>query len=138
MRRIFVSTAVIALSLALAACGGSGAGGSVAPSTGASAPPANAGGGGSGPCSVVSATGEVAGTIAGNAFAPSPVALTAGQTVTFTNNDSVSHTVTLDDGSCDTGPITGGASAGLTFSAAGSYPFHCAIHPSMTGTVEVS
>ena len=134
MRHVRVVAVAAGLVLALAACGGSGAGGSLPPSD----PPVNAGGGGSGPCSVVSATGQVAGTIAGNAFSPNPVALPAGQTVTFTNEDGVSHTVTLDDGSCDTGPISGGASAGLTFSAAGSYPFHCAIHPSMTGTIEVS
>ena len=58
--------------------------------------------------------------------------------MTFTNEDSIAHTVTLDDGSCDTGNIAGGASAGMTFSAAGSYPFHCNIHSSMTGTFEVS
>jgi len=132
MRQMRVAAVAAGLVLALAACGASG--GSTPPTEA----PVNAGGGGSGPCSVVSATGEVAGTIQGNAFAPSPVALTTGQTVTFTNEDSVSHTVTLDDGSCDTGPITGGATAGLTFSEAGSYPFHCAIHSSMTGTFEVS
>jgi len=124
MRQMRVAAVAAGLVLALAACGASG--GSTPPTEA----PVNAGGGGSGPCSVVSATGEVAGTIQGNAFAPSPVALTTGQTVTFTNEDSVSHTVTLDDGSCDTGPITGGATAGLTFSEAGSYPFHCAIHSS--------
>ena len=136
MRRLATILMILASSLAFAACGasGSGSGGSTPPTE----PPVNAGGGGSGSCSVVSATGEVAGTIEGNAFAPNPVALTAGQTVTFTNQDSVSHTVTLDDGTCDTGQITGGASAGLTFSAAGSYPFHCTIHPSMTGTITVS
>ena len=135
MRQMRVAAVAAGLMLALAACGASGDGGSTPP---ASEAPVNAGGGGSGPCSVVSATGEVAGTIQGNAFAPSPIALTSGQTVTFTNEDGVSHTVTLDDGSCDTGPITGGATAGLTFSEAGTYPFHCAIHPSMTGTIEVS
>ena len=135
MRRLATILMIMASSLAFAACGASGSG------SGGSTPPTDApvaGGGGSGPCSVVSATGEVAGTIEGNAFDPNPVVLTTGQAVTFTNKDSVSHTVTLDDGSCDTGPITGGASAGLTFSTAGSYPFHCTIHPSMTGTVTVS
>ena len=85
MRQIRVAAVAAGLVLALAACGGERQRqwGSAPPSDA----PVNAGGGGSGPCSVVSATGEVAGTIAGNAFAPSPVALTAGQTVTFTNED---------------------------------------------------
>ena len=134
MRRLGTTLLILASSLAFAACGasGSGSGGSTPPTD-----PANAGGGGSGPCSVSSATGEVAVSIAGNAF-PADITSTVGQTVTFTNEDSVPHTVTLDDGSCDTDTIAAGASAGLTFAEAGSYPFHCTIHPSMTGTVTVS
>ena len=67
MRQMRVAAVAAGLMLALAACGASGDGGSTPPSEA----PVNAGGGGSGPCSVVSATGEVAGTIQGNAFAPS-------------------------------------------------------------------
>ncbi len=130
MRRLATCLLILASTLAFAACGTSGS--SAAPTD-----PANAGGGGSGPCSVVSATGDVAASIAGNAF-PADISLSVGQTVTFKNEDAVPHTVTLDDGSCDTDTIAGGASAGLTFSEAGSYPFHCTVHPTMTGTIEVS
>jgi plastocyanin len=138
MRRLLAVILVAGLTLAFAACGasGTGSGGSTPPTD--AAPSVVAGGGGTGSCSVVSATGEVAGTIQDNTFDPNPVTLTVGQTVTFTNEDSIAHTITLDDGSCDTGNIEGGASAGMTFSAAGSYPFHCNIHSSMTGTFEVS
>jgi plastocyanin len=58
--------------------------------------------------------------------------------VTFTNNDSAPHTATLDEGSCTTENLNQGDSGGLTFNAAGSYPFHCAIHPDMKGTITVS
>ena len=128
MRRIFVAVTAITASLALAGCaGGSGAGGSVAPSTGADPV-----------CTVVTAAGDVAGTIQDNTYDPNAIALTVGQAVTFSNADGVGHTVTLDDGKCDTGTIAGGASATLQFNQAGSYPFHCNIHPTMKGTVEVT
>ena len=56
----------------------------------------------------------------------------------FTNKDSVGHTATVDDGSCSTDTISNGTTAALTFTAAGTYPFHCKIHPSMKGTITVS
>ena len=128
MRRKVVMGLAVTASLALAACGGgSGAGGSVAPSSGA------------GPvCAVVTESGDVQATIQGNAYDPNAIAMTAGQAVTFSNADGVPHTVTLDDGKCDTGNIAGGASATLRFDEAGSYPFHCEIHPTMKGTFEVT
>ena len=57
--------------------------------------------------------------------------------VTFTNNDSTSHTVTFDAGP-NCGNLSGGDSETVQFTVAGSYPYHCNIHPDMTGTVEVS
>ncbi len=73
-------------------------------------------------------------------FAFNPAAITAkvGDTITFTNGDSAGHTATLDDGSCFTPTIASGKSDGLTFTAAGTYPFHCAIHSTMKGTITVS
>ena len=56
----------------------------------------------------------------------------------FTNGDSAGHTATLDDGSCFTPTIASGKSDGLTFTAAGTYPFHCSIHSTMKGTITVS
>jgi plastocyanin len=133
MRRIFATGLAVTAGLALAACGGgTGAGGSVAPSTGAEPAPASE------VCALVTTAGDVQGTIQGNAYDPNAVGLTVGQAVTFTNADGVGHTVTLDDGKCDTGTIAGGASATLQFNEAGSYPFHCEIHPTMKGTFEVT
>jgi plastocyanin len=76
--------------------------------------------------------------IADFAFSPADITATVGQTITFTNNDSAPHTATLDDDSCGTTNIADGESAGLTFTAAGTFPFHCAVHPNMKGTITVS
>ena len=89
-------------------------------------------------CEKSSAGGEVDVSIEGFAFNPADITATVGQTVTFTNGDSAPHTATLDDGSCTTPNIANGASEGLTFNAAGTYPFHCAVHPDMKGTITVS
>jgi plastocyanin len=76
-------------------------------------------------------------TISGFAFGPSSVTVTAGDTVTWTNQDGVAHTATGGDGSFDTGNIPGGATATVTFSTAGTFAYACRIHPTMTGTVVV-
>ncbi len=100
----------------------------------ASQAPATAAGG---PCAPSSATATVAVTIADFAF-PSTIDAKVGDVIGFTNKDSAPHTATLDDDSCTTDNIAQGASAGLTFSAAGDYPFHCRIHPNMVGTIKVT
>ncbi len=90
-----------------------------------------------GPCAPSAATATVAVTIADFAF-PSTIDAKVGDVIGFTNKDSAPHTATLDDDSCTTDNIAKGASAGLTFSAAGDYPFHCRIHPNMVGTIKVT
>lgn len=105
---------------------------SVEASTAASAPAAGAA------CSQSAEAGQVAVAIENFAFSPADIQAKVGQTITFTNGNSAPHTATLDDGSCSTGTISPGASDGLAFTAAGAYPFHCKIHPSMKGTITVS
>ena len=75
--------------------------------------------------------------IAGFAFGPSPLTVTKGTTVTWQNKDNVAHTATADDGSWDTGSISPGASKSLTFVNAGSFAYHCTVHPMMTATLVV-
>ena len=89
-------------------------------------------------CVENAAAGDVAVTIKDFNFDPAAIQASVGQTVTFTNEDSAPHTATLDDGTCTTPNITNGGSDGLTFSAAGTYPFHCDVHPNMKGTITVS
>jgi plastocyanin len=76
-------------------------------------------------------------SIAGFAFSPQSITVTVGDTVTWTNSDSASHTATADDNSFDTGSIANGGSKSVTFSTTGTFPYHCTIHSSMTGTVVV-
>lgn len=68
---------------------------------------------------------------------PATTTIQAGDTVTWTNSSGATHTATADDGSFDTGNFADGASASVTFNEAGSFPYHCAIHSSMTGTIVV-
>ena len=134
MRHRSLVTMAASAVLVLAACSGGGA--TTAPisepSAEASAPAAGAA------CEVSSAAGEVTVAIADFAFSPADITATAGQSITFTNNDSAPHTATLDDDSCGTPNIAQGESNGLTFSTAGTYPFHCNVHPNMKGTITVS
>jgi plastocyanin len=79
-------------------------------------------------------------TIQNFAFAPASLTVAAGSTITVTNKDSVTHTVTASDAqkSFDTGDIAGGST--VTFKApakAGTYAYSCTIHPYMHGTLTV-
>jgi plastocyanin len=81
--------------------------------------------------------GAMAVTIKGFAFDPAQLEVPVGTTVTWTNQDSASHTVTADDGSFDSGQLAQGATFSQTFAKAGTYTYHCANHPNMTATVVV-
>jgi len=72
-------------------------------------------------------------------FSPRPIQVTVGSTVTWTNATAPVHTATSDTGAWDTGNIAPGAtSSAVSFPTAGTFAYHCAIHPSMTGLVVVS
>ncbi|HXK37982.1 MAG TPA: cupredoxin family copper-binding protein [Candidatus Paceibacterota bacterium] len=71
-------------------------------------------------------------------FEPSPLTIKAGTKVTWTNNDTVPHTVTSDAGTVLNSPrLAPGEKFSYTFSAAGSYDYHCTVHPMMKGGVVV-
>ncbi|MBO1414221.1 cupredoxin family copper-binding protein [Streptomyces sp. FH025] len=80
-------------------------------------------------------------TIKNFAFSPATLTVKVGTKVTWTNTDPDAHTVTSKQGS--NGPLQSAALAtndtySYTFTAAGTYPYYCAIHPFMTATVEVT
>jgi plastocyanin len=78
----------------------------------------------------------ITGMNGGQSFSPSPASIPAGQTVAWRNADSITHTATADNGAFDTGSISPGAtSSPITMGTAGSFGYHCRIHPSMVGTV---
>ena len=76
-------------------------------------------------------------TIANFAFAPATLTVKVGTKVTWTNNDSATHTVTADQGAFDSGDLPTGQSFSFTFTKAGTYSYHCAIHSSMVATIVV-
>jgi plastocyanin len=76
--------------------------------------------------------------ILGNrAFTPDNLEIDAGTTVTWTNTDSVAHTSTSNANGWDSGIIAPGRQFSFTYQTAGTFPYHCAIHPGMVGTVVV-
>jgi plastocyanin len=68
-------------------------------------------------------------------FNPNNITVSAGTEVTFTNNDSTTHTVTFD--TFDSGDIGSGASYRHVFDTPGTFKYSCSPHPFMTGQVEV-
>jgi plastocyanin len=74
----------------------------------------------------------------GIAFNPSDVSVGVGDTVTWTNNESVEHDVTADSfSSGDPGGMMSGDTFEHTFEEAGSFDYVCTVHPGMEGTVTV-
>jgi plastocyanin len=71
-------------------------------------------------------------------FEPFNLTVSIGATVTWTNNDAVSHTVTSDDvGLFDSGTMTNGETFQFTFTEIGQYFYHCDLHPEMHGVITV-
>jgi plastocyanin len=120
---------VVGIVLAATACsssnGGSGGGGST--------------GGGATETSAAPAGGGASASIVaqGFAFDPNSVSVSAGKvTLTVTNKDSTEHTFTLDDGSSST-TLDPGTTVTIDLDLSKTVGWHCSIHPSMTGTLEV-
>lgn len=76
-------------------------------------------------------------TIQNMAFSPATMTIKVGDSITWTNQDLVNHTATADDNSFDTGTLSNGQSKTITFAKAGTYKYHCTIHPKMLGTIIV-
>lgn len=143
MRPIARGIATLATAIALAACSGGGtastqapAGGTQALAGGTQAPAGTSAA--SAPCTDSTGTTVVAVGVANNAW-QQPINAKVGDVITWTNGDTVPHKVALDDGSCAMSDnIPGGGSKSLVFSVAGTFPFHCSVHPSMKGTITIS
>jgi plastocyanin len=136
MRRIvsfrpLVVGAGASLALGLAACG-NGA-------------PASSGSGSGGGCtagkagvSLGTAQAKVAGTD-NLQFAPTSSSVKSGQIVEWDNTGTVLHNITFDAQSCLTdSSFQPGGKWQIQFTAAGTYPYHCTIHPGMDGSITVS
>ena len=78
--------------------------------------------------------------ISNYAYSPAAIKVKVGQTVTWTNQDSVEHDVMADTMSADAPAselLAKGESYSFTFKKAGTYSYHCSPHPYMKGTVVV-
>lgn len=84
-----------------------------------------------------SAMAKNAVTIQNMAFSPATLTVKVGEKVTWTNHDSVGHSATADDNSFDTGVIEQGQSGNNKFAKAGTYTYHCSVHPNMKATIIV-
>ena len=130
---------LILAALSLAACGSDDSG-SDSTAAGASTAevetvsPPSAGGDETAPSGEAVRSAKV--EISGDGFEPATVTIQAGGKVTWLNEDSAEHTVTLDDGSFDSGPLGEGKLKSQSFKDAGTFTYHSE-DPAMTGTVEV-
>ena len=80
---------------------------------------------------------QIAVSIVNFAYDPNPTTVAVGDTVTWTNNDGVPHTVTANDGSFQSDTMQPGQSFSFTFSTPGSFDYHCEFHANMSGQVVV-
>jgi plastocyanin len=78
-----------------------------------------------------------AASLGNRAFVPDELDVTVGTMVTWTNTDSVAHTSTSNVTGWDSAVLAPGGQFSVAFQTAGTFPYHCAIHPGMVGTVVV-
>jgi plastocyanin len=137
MRKSFLQPILIIGVLFLVACGPA-----TNPTPAVTLPPIQSPTATSLPASTVSPSGATLTTvqvsIEGFAFTPEELTVPVGTTVTWTNLDSVQHTITADDGSWGSGQLGKNAKYSFTFTQAGTYAYHCTNHPSMTATLVVT
>jgi plastocyanin len=136
---LILLTACVALALTFAACGddnnddsggSSSAGTTSTEQTDTTAAQKPSGGGG----------GTATVDIKDIQFTPKDITVKAGTTITWTNSDSIAHTVTKDDGpgaDFDSGNVDGGATFEQKFDAPGTVNYVCTIHPGQSGTITV-
>lgn len=72
-----------------------------------------------------------------SSFSPASLTVAVNSTVTWTNKDSYTHTVTSDTGLFDSGNIAGGGTYSYKFTSKGTFKYHCKIHAMMTGQIVV-
>ncbi len=123
--------AVLVIAAFATSCGGYGS-----TTTTAGGPATTTGG----PATTAGSSGDAIGAqvvMKGLAFDPASVTIKVDETVKWLNQDSTAHTVVADNGEFQSENLRPGGDYTYTFPEAGTYPFHCSIHPTMTGTVIV-
>ena len=122
MTRLLAVTIVL-IALTAAACGSDSNSSTTLPSS---------------PTTTPDVTINIAGNNGAQSYAPNPATARVGQTVAWMNTDSITHTATQDAGSFQTGNIVAGTtSTPIMMNTAGTFTYHCSIHPGMVGTLTV-
>lgn len=76
--------------------------------------------------------------IANSAFSPQNRTISVGTNLTWTNTDSIDHSIVSDNSDFTaSGALSNAGTFSRTFNATGTFPYHCGIHSSMTGTITV-
>ena len=75
--------------------------------------------------------------ISNSSFQPADITTGKGSLIVWKNNDAVSHTVTADDGSFNSGEIKAGGSFDQRFDYIKTYSYSCSFHPEMKGTIVI-
>lgn len=90
------------------------------------------------PAAPAAAAGPVAVHISNFTFGPKMATVKVGQTVTWTNDDDIPHTVVATDKSFRSKVLDTGQSFSFTFTTPGQVAYFCSLHPMMTGKVTVT
>ncbi|MFH1094848.1 MAG: cupredoxin family copper-binding protein [Candidatus Micrarchaeota archaeon] len=137
--RLLLFALLVSLVLFFGCLGSGGQPAALAPTAPNATSPSSSG---SAPGKTSPSPAQAAGTatvqISGFSFQPAELTVVQGTVIIWTNQDSVSHTATADDGTFDSGTLGQGQSWSHAFDTPGTYSYHCAIHPSMTGKIIVT
>ncbi len=72
------------------------------------------------------------------AFEPANITIKAGDTITWVNEDGAQHSAWDLNNQFDTGLLSKGQSAALTFASAGTFSYRCRPHGNMRGTITIT
>jgi plastocyanin len=72
-----------------------------------------------------------------SAYGPSQLDVLPGTSVVWSNVSARTHTVTAYDGTFDSGHLDPGRRFAVTFAQPGAFQYHCTIHPSIAGEIDV-
>ncbi len=76
-------------------------------------------------------------TIAGSAFQPADITIKSGTTIAWANQDDVEHQVHDDNGAFLSELIGKDGTVKVTYSAPGTFTYHCHRHSNMKGKITV-
>jgi plastocyanin len=88
------------------------------------------------PVNPATVTIGIVGSFGNLAYAPNPGQAAVGDQIVWTNNDQVAHRIVLDDGTY-VGDVLPGASTPPIALKSATATYHCEIHPSMIGGINI-